>query len=122
MTALAIHGHVAIMIDAVMMFRALVITIARCLHPAMLVSVGVGRLGDTVLIVSQLRQISIGATIITNSNMYLDNREAGVPIKAELGLMSGITPPPNHGQVAVVTRHVESVEGESTLIPNCAQP
>jgi len=109
-------------IGEVMIFRAPVITTARCPHPAMLVSAGVGRLGDTVLIISQLRQISIGAMIITSSNLNLDNREAGVPMEAELGPISGIISPPDHGQVATVTRHVESVERECILIPICAQP
>ena len=90
------------------------------LHPVILVSADVGRFGDIVIIVSLLRQISIGAMTTINNSLYLDNRE--VPIEAELGLITGIILPPDHGQTAMIARHVESVAGEPTLIPICAQP
>ena len=86
------------------------------LHPVILVSADVGRFGDIVIIVSLLRQISIGAMTTINNSLYLDNREA------ELGLITGIILPLDHGQTAMIARHVESVAGEPTLIPICAQP
>jgi len=42
--------------------------------------------------------------IITNSSLYLDNREVEVHIEAELGLISRIILPPDHGQLVTVTR------------------
>jgi len=116
------YGHVTIMIDAVMMFRALVITTARRPHPAILASTDVGLFGDIVIIVSNLRQISIGAMMSTNNSLYVDDREAVVTMEAELGPISGTIPPPDHGQVTMVTRHVEGVEGECILILICVQP
>jgi len=116
------YGHVTIMIDAVMMSRVLVITTARRLQPVILVSADVGRFGDIVIIVSLLRQISIGAMTTINNSLYSGNREAEVPIEAELGLITGIILPPDHGQAATITKHVESVAGVSTPIPICAQP
>ena len=86
------------------------------LHPVILVSADVGRFGDIVIIVSLLRQISIGAMTTINNSLYLDNREA------ELGLITGIILPPDIGQMAMRVRHVESVAGEPTPIPICAQP
>ena len=113
------YGHVTITIDAVMMSRVLVITTARRLHLVILVSADVGRFGDIVIIVSLLRQISIGAMMTTNNSLHLDNREAVVTMEAELGPISGIIPPPDHGQVIMVTRLVEGVEGECILILIC---
>jgi len=71
-------SEVTLMMDAVMMFRALVITTARRLHLVILVSADVGRSGDIVIIVSHLHQISIGAMTTINSGLYLDNRGAEV--------------------------------------------
>jgi len=116
------YGHVTIMIDAVMMFRALVIITARRFHPAILVSADVGRFGDIVIIVSHLRKISTGAMMTTNNSLYVDDREAVVTMEAELGPISGTIPPPDHGQVIMVTRLVEGVEGECILILICVQP
>jgi len=116
------YGHVTITIDAVMMSRVLVITTVRRLHSVILVSVDVGRFGDIVIIVPLFRQISIGATTTINNSLYLDNREAEVPIEAELGLITGIILPPDHGLAATITKPVESVAGESTPTPISAQP
>ena len=105
------YGHVTITIDAVMMFP-----LGNSFPRTWDVS------GDIVIIVPLFRQISIGATTTINNSMYLDNREAEVPIEAELGLITGIILPPDHGLAATITKHVESVAGESTPTPISAQP
>jgi len=58
----------------------------------------------------------------TNNSLYVDNREAVVTMEAELGPILGTIPPPDHGQVIMVTRLVEGVEDKCILILICVQP